>query len=666
MPLLSESEISLVPGLLVLGLGLLISSLFRPDQPLMRAMLFACVIGLTWRYVGWRYSETIPSFGWKVRPLLSWGFFLLEAATALSSSIAFVILSRTRDRMTEATLHDRWWLPTGRPDPQVDVLIATYNEDAEILERTIIGALAVEHSKLRVWVLDDSRRPWLKRMSEELGAHYLTRADNTHAKAGNINNALRRLSAEAKPPDYVVVLDADFVPHTNFVRRALALFHAPDVGLVQTPQHFFNADPIQYNLGLSRSYPDEQRFFFDYIQPARDAWGIAFCCGTSSMMRWTALEALGGFPTNSVTEDFLITLRMQELGWRTVYLNEPLTEGLAPEGLKEYITQRGRWCLGLMQIIRGANGPFARNRLRLVDRIGLVDSLLYWSTTYPFRLACLLAPLLYWFLGVPLVNASVEGVVSNFLPYYVGVVLLLNWISGGLIVPVLNDVGQLLGATEIVRATYQGLVHPRNQSFKVTAKGGDRTRTVVQWPLLRLFALVFVATVLGLSYNLITDYAPEGGAGDGTVIIVFWSVYNLFVLAIAMLVAVELPRDDQLTRQSVLRVEVRDGRGFYPAWLLDLTPTGGWVHGPGHLAPGEGISVQIPDLGRLDAIVAEAGDGAVRIAFSADATLRAGIARFLHTREGASGTLRTNAFGLLSGLTRRIVWGSSDPGNDSG
>lgn len=383
------------------------------------------------------------------------------------------------------------------------------------------------------------------------------------------------------------------------------------------------------------------------------------------MMRWEALEALGGFPTNSVTEDFLITLRMQELGWRTVYLNEALTEGLAPEGLKEYITQRGRWCLGLMQIVRGRNGPFARNGLRLIDRLGLVDSFLYWSTTYPFRIACLLAPILYWFLGIPLVDASVDGVVSNFVPYYVGVVLLLNWISGGLIVPVLNDVSQLLGALEISRATYQGLVRPNNQSFKVTAKGGDRARIVVQWPLLRLFAFVSVATLLGLSFSLITDYAPEGGAGDGTVIIVFWSVYNLFVLAVAMLVAVELPRGDQLTRRSVIQVEVRDEQGSYPAWLVDLTPTGGWIHGPTNLTSGEVISLQIPALGRFDATVAEAGDGAFRISFRADADLRAALSRYLHTREGASGTLRTDAFGLLSGLTRRIVWGSSsDQGDD--
>ena len=78
------------------------------------------------------------------------------------------------------------------------------------------------------------------------------------------------------------MLDADFVPHRDFLKRTIALFHDPKTGLVQAPQHFFNADPVQHNLGLSRFYPDEQRFFFDHMQPSRDGWGLAICCGTSS------------------------------------------------------------------------------------------------------------------------------------------------------------------------------------------------------------------------------------------------------------------------------------------------------------------------------------------------------------------------------------------------
>jgi len=338
-----------------------------------------------------------------------------------------------------------------------------------------VGALSTSHPKIRVWVLDDGRRQWLRELCDRLGVRHVTRADGTHAKAGNINAALPMLRALPEPPDFVAVLDADFVPHVDFVTRMLALFHDPAVGLVQSPQHFFNTDPIQHNLGIGRAYPDEQRFFFDHIQPARDAWTIAFCCGTSAMIRWQALETIGGFPTESVTEDFLVTLRLREVGLKTVYLNEALTEGLAPEGLAEYITQRGRWCLGLMQIVRGRLGPFSRNRLRPIDRLGLVDALLYWSTTYAFRFACLIVPVLYWYFGITVVNAPVPGIVGYFGPFYVGSLLVLNWISGGLVLPILNDVSQILGAKEIMKSLVVGLVKPGATSSRSPQRAATAT-----------------------------------------------------------------------------------------------------------------------------------------------------------------------------------------------
>ena len=76
---------------------------------------------------------------------------------------------------------------------------------------------------------------------------------------------------------------------------------------------------------MSRVWPDEQRFFFDIILPSKDAWGGAFCCGTSAVIRFAALVKIGGIPTDSVTEDYLLSLRLRERGYRTVYLNEALS-----------------------------------------------------------------------------------------------------------------------------------------------------------------------------------------------------------------------------------------------------------------------------------------------------------------------------------------------------
>jgi cellulose synthase (UDP-forming) len=646
---------SFAPAMLVAGLALLVLPFFRPDNPVVRAAALGVVVLLAWRYVAWRFTDTVSPVELSVDFFASWTFALLETATILSSTFAFAILSRTRERHAEADRHAGWWKPG--PAPQVDILIATYNEEEAILERTIVGALAVRHPAMRVWVLDDGRRPWLAALCERLGARYLTRGDNRHAKAGNINAALNVLRALAVPPDFVAVLDADFVPHRDFVQRALALFHDPKVGLVQTPQHFFNADPIQHNLGIGSAYPDEQRFFFDHIQPARDAWGIAFCCGTSSMMRWDGLMAIGGFPTDSVTEDFLITLRLQEKGYATVYLNEPLTEGLAPEGLGEYITQRGRWCLGLIQIVRGPMGPFARNGLRRVDRVGLLDSFLYWVTTYPFRLACLLVPLLYWFFGVTVVDASVPGVVAHFLPYFAAVLIVLNWLSGGLIVPILNDVSQLLGAREITKAVMIGLLQPKDQKFKVTAKGGDRTRVVVQWPLLWPLLGVFVLTVAGLLFSIVTDVVFDRDAGDGKIVIIAWTLYNLAVLGVTMAVCVELPRTASANSAGPVAVTVRGDGPTMRGWAMRVTAEDAWVRGGPLPALGAEVEIDLPEVGHIPARVVRREAAGLSLALAPSPAQRAALLGWLHTREGAAGTMQTRMGGVLAGVIARSLRG---------
>ena len=334
-------------------------------------------------------------------------------------TIGLIGLTRLSNRTPEVE-RNLAWLDAREPLPLVDVFICTYNEDEAILERTIVGAASMDYGRFRVWVLDDGRRPWLEALSRRLGVSYLTRPDNAHAKAGNINNGLKHVAALAEPPDFISILDADFVPTSQFLRRALSLFREGDVGIVQTPQHFINPDPLQSNLSIAGVWPDEQRYFFDVVMASKDAWGAAFCCGTSSVIRFAELQRLGGFPTDSVTEDYLVTLRMKQGGYRTVYLNERLSLGLAPEGLKEYITQRSRWALGFMQIFRGPLGPLRRgNGLSVIDRVSLIEAFLYWFGSYAFRMLGIIVPILYLLLNVNAVQADVVTTLSYYVPHFV-------------------------------------------------------------------------------------------------------------------------------------------------------------------------------------------------------------------------------------------------------
>lgn len=651
---LSDFEASFAPALLIGGMALAVLPFCRQDDNRARAVLFAICIALGWRYIIWRFAASVPPLSLDAEAISAWLFALLEGATTVSSTLAFVMLSRVKNRSTEADEHAGWWW--GGEAPHVDVLIATYNEEEAILTRTIVGALGIDHPRLRVWVLDDGKRDWLRDLCAHKGCHYLRRPDNSHAKAGNINHALKHLAMLSRQPDFVVVLDADFVPHADFVTRALALFHDRSVGLVQTPQHFFNPDPIQANLRISRAYPDEQRFFFDHLMASRDAWGIAFCCGTSSMMRWEGLQAIGGFPTDSVTEDFLVTVRLKERGWRTVYLNERLSDGLAPEGLKEYVTQRGRWCLGLIQIVRGPTGPFSKHRLSVLDRLGLIDSFLYWATTFPFRFACFFAPILYWWFGISVVNATAPDVIAYFVPYFAAVMIALNWITRGQIIPLLNDVSQMLTMFEIIHAVALGLITPKGHTFKVTAKGGQRDRVTVQWGMMRRFGLLAAATVGGMIFSLLSDYAPEGGAGDGKVIVLFWSFYNLAALALAMAVCVELPRfrqDERFWTDEQAGVEV-NGRTRRMR-VLDISVSGLRMWGAVGTPVGSSVLVHLDEIGPVRATLVGQADGAMTLRFDEDEGTRDRLIRKLYSGRYRGGAPSVSLEKILTGLRARVA-----------
>jgi cellulose synthase (UDP-forming) len=655
MLLLSPMLAAFAGAAVVVGLRLMVLPLLSPNKWYWRALLLGGAAALSWRYVVWRFKDTLAPLDWTADALFSWGFAGLEALTVLSSSIAFFILTRVRERTAEADRHAGWWMP-GHP-PQVDIFITTYNEQIEILERTIVGAKAVRFPNLRVFVLDDGRRDWLRHACERHGVGYIVRSDNAHAKAGNINHALAERARDPDRPDFVAVLDADFVPHVDFIDRAVALFHDGSVGLVQTPQHFFNADPIQHNLGISSAYPDEQRHFFDNVEPARDAWGIAICCGTSSVMRVRALEQIGWLPTASVTEDFLLTLKLAENGWQTVYLNEPLTEGLAPEGLQEYIVQRGRWCLGLMQIFRNSYSPIGSHRLSWIHRLSIFDSFLYWLTTFPFRIASLICPILYWWGGVTIVNASLVSITAYYLPYYVSVLVVLNWLSKGLFIPVLNDVAQLVAAWPICRAAALGLLTKGPHKFSVTAKGGDRTRIVIQWSLMRPFLILFGLTIGGLVVPLNSDFLfnTSSTAADGVAIVMFWTVYNILVLLVAIAVCIERPRYNRPQRQVPEPITLTIGDGKHRGWLINLGPEGARISGPFGLSLGATGTLTIPEIGAVEAhILAQTRDG-YRLKFSPTAEQRAQIIGKLHTARAVPGSDRGDLVRMIRELARALT-----------
>lgn len=284
-----------------LGILILIVSFTTPAQPAARKVLCLLAAAAAVAYITWRLGQ-VPDLPCDLSFRTAWMWAFLGAEMTCIANFLFSTLtwSRTTDRRREADTGEAALRRLSSEDhPAVDLWIATYNEDWEILERTLTGCLALDWpaERLKVWVLDDGRRDGLRERCAELGVGYVTRPDNRGRKAGNHNHALAATNAP-----FILSLDADFVPFPQILYRTLGLFVDPQVAIVQTPQVFYNVEPTRKNLGLHKVMPGTyDGFFYQLIQPARDAWCAAFYCGTSAVLRRAAFEAIGGFETRTTS-----------------------------------------------------------------------------------------------------------------------------------------------------------------------------------------------------------------------------------------------------------------------------------------------------------------------------------------------------------------------------
>ena len=169
------------PALGALGLFFVCAAIWPKPVTTGRAVMVAGSLAFMAQYAWWRIIETLPApaFNFEYASLV---FLAAELVGILTAALSLMFLIRTRDRSPEADANADW-LPSRAKPPSIDVLICSYNEEKEILERTIVGALGMDYPKFRVWILDDSRRDWVKTLCADLGCRYLSRSDNAHAKA---------------------------------------------------------------------------------------------------------------------------------------------------------------------------------------------------------------------------------------------------------------------------------------------------------------------------------------------------------------------------------------------------------------------------------------------------------------------------------------------------
>lgn len=304
----------------------------------------------------------------------------------------------------------RRYVPPPEAGVDVDVLIPTCGEPAWIVEPTVAAAVALRGASVHVWVLDDGSNSEIAVLAARHGAGYMRRADTHGAKAGNLNHALALTSSE-----FVVVFDADHVPHSSFLQRTLGHMAHKDVAFVQTPQYYANAS----RGGVAAAAWGQQALFFGPIARGKDGLDATFCCGTNVLFRREALAQVGGFPEDNLTEDFLLSIELHERGWRTVYVPEVLASGIGPEDMASYVSQQHRWARGCLSAVPRV----LRSALPRRMRFQYLLSSMFFLTGWTFLLYMTL-PVIRLLTGAqPVSAASADQFLLHFLPYFGGAIL---------------------------------------------------------------------------------------------------------------------------------------------------------------------------------------------------------------------------------------------------
>ncbi|SAH81362.1 cellulose synthase catalytic subunit [Bordetella ansorpii] len=446
--------------------------------------------------------------------------------------------------------------------PTIDVFIPTYNEPLSVVRQSVLASMALDWpaDKLRVYVLDDGRRAEFRDFCAQAGAGYLTREDNRHAKAGNINAALAKTDGE-----FVAIFDCDHIPTRSFLQICMGWFVKDQkLAMLQTPHVFFSPDPFERNLETFRNVPNEGELFYGIIQDGNDLWNATFFCGSCAVIRRSHLAEVGGVATESVTEDALTALKMNRAGFNTAYLAIPQAAGLATENLSRHIGQRTRWARGMAQIIR-INNPLLGRGLKLGQRLCYLNAMLHFFFGLP-RVVFLTTPLAFLFFGAHVFQASALMVAAYALPH-----IFLSSISGARVQgrfrhSFWNEVYEAVLAWYIMRPALQTLVSPNRAIFNVTAKGGVISKSYFDWELARPYVVLLGLNLLGLVIGVVSMIAASDLDTVLTILInVVWTFYNIVITSAAVAVAGEVRQLRSTHRVTVdlpAAVGLPDGRSI--------------------------------------------------------------------------------------------------------
>lgn len=493
-------------------------------------------------YTVWRLFFTLPTpstYGWIATIC---GVLLIVAEiTSLYEGTEHIV--RLRDRnMPKLPL-----IPYERY-PDVDVFIATHNEEAELLYKTVNGCKHMDYpdkSKVHIYICDDNNREEVAKLAADMGVGYFGLSGNKLAKAGNLNNAIR----QTKSP-WIVTFDADMIPMHNFLMEMVPYTFLPEVkensdgswsdreedeieegykiGFIQSPQSFYNPDLFQYNFYSESRIPNEQDYFFKEINVGRNKANAPIYAGSNTIISRKALEEVGGIATGTITEDFETGINIQSRGYSCYAINKSLAHGLAPTDISSLITQRVRWgrgCISSLRKIKLLRHP----KLSFNAKLSYFACKMYWWS-FIRRLIYILAPIIFVLFSIPSIVTDLNGLLFIWLPTYLIHTYAISRMSGRIRNSRWSNIIDTVLFPHLIIPIMMETFYIKMEKFHVTKKvretiTGNSLELAIPHIVLLFFDIIALISVIFEFWNT---------RNLGSVVIIYW----LFLSAINLLMAI--------------------------------------------------------------------------------------------------------------------------------
>ncbi|MGA3410007.1 glycosyltransferase family 2 protein [Lactiplantibacillus pentosus] len=544
-------------------------------MPTTKKITYVLAIVLSVIYLIWRVGFTIP---WHANWFALIFALLLVGSELLSNFTAFILIFFRMLAKKNAAQLVVPPLDPADPLPAVDLIIVTHNEEVALLRKTVNAATFIDYpdqQKLNIVIADDQNRPEVHALAREYGVQWIGMTDNHHAKSGNINHALAQLHAPL-----FAIFDTDMIPFSGFLTDTVPLFtqnfrdranqdHAvKPLGFVQTPQSFYNADIFQFNLFSEKIIPNEQDFFSRDVNVLNGSNETALFTGSNALFLREAVDQVGGFPTNTLTEDFQLGAEINIAGYTSLATSKPQSSGITPIDLKGVIKQRTRWARGVIRSCRNLH-IFLNPKLSFKNKLILINSYLYWWS-FARRMIYIIAPILYALFQIQVVKANFWVLMIIWAPGYFLLHYVLKDTSDAIRNERWGEIQETFFAPYLFIPVILETLGIRAKKFKVTDKNTSfsfRDKLYIL-PYLALWLITLVA-IIKFNYG---KFGSEILIGS---VITFWLLMHFINLSFCLFLAMGRPvyrKTERFARQVNGLVQNRNT--WLPLTTIDTSEGG--------------------------------------------------------------------------------------------